>query len=166
MESGLDRALGGLTGEQALVLEAAMGGAGAERKRGGAGGAAGLDDLALAGPGGLDRAHAKLGHSPGEEALAEVAAAVSAAAAPLHGQSWARPEGPQQARPSARELPQSLPGVDPIHQLLDRSRPRRRRGPNDDHRGSAGRHRDPAEGGPGRCLGRDHHAERLGPGRP
>jgi hypothetical protein len=113
-----DRAIGlGLTGEQALVLEAAMGTGAADKKPGHAGGLdMGLDDMAVGGPGGLDRS-GKLGQTAGEEAMAEVAAAVSAAAAPVHGQSWARPEGPQQARPSARELPQPLPGVDPVHQL-------------------------------------------------
>jgi hypothetical protein len=120
-DSGLDRTLSlGLTGEQALALEAALGGAsGTERKRGGPGGGEpGMDDLSLGASGGLDRAGSKLGHTPGEEALVEVAAAVSAAAAPVHGQSWARPEGPQAQRPSARELPQPLPGVDPVHQLF------------------------------------------------
>jgi hypothetical protein len=114
----------GLTGEQSLALEAALGGvvggAGGlgDKKRGGqAGGELGLDDPSLGSAGGLDRAGGKLNKTPGEDALVEVAAAVSAAAAPAHGQSWLRPEGPQRAETRARELPQPLPGVDPIHQL-------------------------------------------------
>jgi hypothetical protein len=119
-----DRGMGlGLTGEQALAIESALGGvggaggAGPKGGRGGGGAELGLDDLSLGGAGGPGRASASLGKTPGEEAIIDVAAAVSAAAAPVQGQAWARPEGPQQRESRARELPQPLPGVDPIHQL-------------------------------------------------
>ncbi len=58
------------------------------------------------------------GKSPGEEAISEVAAAISAAAQLGQTPAWSRPEGPTQAAPRPRELPQPAPGSDPIHQLL------------------------------------------------
>ncbi|HEY0706074.1 MAG TPA: hypothetical protein VGG33_04720 [Polyangia bacterium] len=119
----------GLTDEQAMVLGAAglLGGEGGAPATGkkpgqGMGAASGADDglgagLATAGPGSVSAKPGKAG-SPGEELIAEVAAAVSAAAQVSPGQGWSRPEGPTRPDRPVRELPQPLPGVDPVHQLL------------------------------------------------
>lgn len=119
----------GLTDEQALAVSDLSGGpvfagAGAAGKKKGGGSAeiAPADDAGI-GPGvqagvGLDAARNKSPKSAGEEVIAEVAAAVSAAAQLQAPTGWTRPEGPTRPEPRARELPQPMPGVDPIHQLL------------------------------------------------
>jgi hypothetical protein len=91
------------------------------RGAGGEGSGGGSDDPgvgvgAASGP----EANPKAGRpqSKAEESIADVAAAISAAALPPGVHSWARPEGPAQGPQRPRELPQPLPGVDPVHQLL------------------------------------------------
>jgi hypothetical protein len=116
----------GLTDEQAMVLGAMGEGAtGASGKKTGQAAAlsAGLAEdpsLAAGVPGGPLAAKASTGKggSSGEELIAEVAAALSVAAQLSPAQGWSRPEGPTRPDRPARELPQPLPGVDPIHQLL------------------------------------------------
>ena len=112
----LERSPLGLTEEQTAALAALGGVGGADGKKGGRGGQGdfGPEDLALGALGGLGKGVAR---SPNEEAMIDVAAAVSQAAQPAQGQSWARPEGPMRAETRSRNLPQ-YPGVDPIHQLL------------------------------------------------
>jgi hypothetical protein len=110
-------ALGGGAGGQADGTAIGRKGRGA----GGEGGSSGSDDPGLgAGAAGGPGANSKAGRPPSkaEESIADVAAAISAAALPPGAQSWARPEGPAQGPQRPRELPQPLPGVDPVHQLL------------------------------------------------
>jgi hypothetical protein len=100
------------------------GGTGIGRKGRGAGGegsGGGSDDTGpAAGAAGGAGAAGKAGRpqTKVEESITDVAAAISAAALPQGVHSWARPEGPAQGPQRPRELPQPLPGVDPVHQLL------------------------------------------------
>jgi hypothetical protein len=92
---------------------------GGKGKPGQGGAGAFSEELALAGPGGAAALEKDTKPKmPGESAIAELAAAVSAAAAVPGAHQWARPEGPTHATPRARELPRPLSGGDPVHQLL------------------------------------------------
>jgi hypothetical protein len=107
-------AMGSASGAQASGVGGRKG-----RSSGEGGGGSGSDEpgvagaAAASGPGKTARAQ-----TPGEEAITEVAAAISAAAQAPTPQAWNRPEGPTQQAQRPRELPQPLPGVDPVHQLL------------------------------------------------
>jgi hypothetical protein len=111
---GLADDLGTLGGPGAAGSAGRKGAAGAE------GSAPGADELGIGGAGGAAGVAGKGAktQTPGEESIVEVAAAISAAAQVPVAPAWARPEGPTQAAQRPRELPQPLPGVDPVHQLL------------------------------------------------
>ncbi|HEY0713470.1 MAG TPA: hypothetical protein VGF45_12405 [Polyangia bacterium] len=122
----------GLTDEQAMVLGAAGmaegGTRGARKPETGGGTLAMADDAAaVGGPSfagvGAGKVAAPKATSGGDDLIAEVAAAVSAAAQAGPAPAWSRPEGPTRPDRPQRELPQPLPGVDPVHQLLIGKRP-------------------------------------------